>query len=81
MIEEKGPEEYFDVEDFEAEKLYLRDLRKLSTMSEEEEKELAERISRGDRDARQKMIESNLRLVVKIARKYAVAGVSVLDLI
>ena len=81
MIEEKEPVEYFEFEEFEAEKLYLRDLRKLSTMSEEEEKDLAERISRGDRDARRKMIESNLRLVVKIARKYTSAGVSVLDLI
>ncbi len=81
MIEEKEPVEYFEFEEFEAEKLYLRDLRKLSTMSEEEEKDLAERISRGDRDARRKMIESNLRLVVKIARKYTTAGVSVLDLI
>jgi RNA polymerase primary sigma factor len=81
LIEEKEPVEYSEFEDFEAEKLYLRDLRKLSTMSEEEEKDLAERISRGDRDARRKMIESNLRLVVKIARKYTTAGVSVLDLI
>jgi RNA polymerase primary sigma factor len=81
LTEEDQPAECFEVEDFEAEKLYLRDLRKLSTMSEEEEKELAARISRGDHDARRKMIESNLRLVVKIARKYASAGVSVLDLI
>ncbi len=81
LTEEEQPMESFEVDDFEAEKLYLRDLRKLSTMSEEEEKELAERISRGDRDARQKMIEANLRLVVKIARKYITAGVSVLDLI
>ena len=81
LTEEDQPVECFEVEDFEAEKLYLRDLRKLSTMSEEEEKELAARISRGDHDARRKMIESNLRLVVKIARKYASAGVSVLDLI
>ena len=81
MIEEKELEEYPEFEDFEAERLYLRDLRKLSTMSEEEEKDLAERISRGDLVARRKMIESNLRLVVKIARKYTTAGVSVLDLI
>ena len=73
--------ECFELDDFEAEKLYLRDLRKLSTMSEEEEKELAERISRGDREARQKMIEANLRLVVKIARKHVTPGISMLDLI
>jgi RNA polymerase primary sigma factor len=81
LTDEEQPMEWLEDEDFEAEKLYLKDLRKLSTMSEEEEKELAERISRGDHDARRKMIESNLRLVVKIARKYAAAGVSVLDLI
>ncbi len=73
--------ECFELDDFEAEKLYLRDLRKLSTMSEKEEKELAERISRGDREARQKMIEANLRLVVKIARKHMSPGISMLDLI
>src|SRR5271157_4757545 len=75
------PKECFELDDFEAEKFYLRDLRKLSTMSEKEEKELAERISRGDREARQKMIEANLRLVVKIARKHVTPGISMLDLI
>jgi len=75
------PKECFELDDFEAEKLYLRDLRKLTTMSEKEEKELAERISRGDREARQKMIEANLRLVVKIARKHITPGISMLDLI
>jgi len=72
---------YLEYEDFQAERLYLRDLRKLSTMSREQEKELAKKISLGDREARQQMIEANLRLVVKIARKYMSAGVSVLDLI
>jgi RNA polymerase primary sigma factor len=72
---------YPGYEDFQAERLYLRDLRKLSTMSKEQEKELAKKISLGDREARQQMIEANLRLVVKIARKYISAGVSVLDLI
>jgi len=81
LTEEKESVNYFEEDDFEAERLYLRDLRKLSTMSEEEEKELAERISRGDRDARRKMIETNLRLVVKIARRYVTPGVSILDLI
>ncbi|HVN24392.1 MAG TPA: sigma-70 family RNA polymerase sigma factor [Syntrophorhabdales bacterium] len=81
LTEERESVDYFEEDDFEAERLYLRDLRKLSTMSEEEEKELAERISRGDRDARRKMIETNLRLVVKIARRYVTPGVSILDLI
>ena len=73
--------EYPNYEDFQAERLYLRDLRKLSTMSKEQERELATKISLGNREARQRMIEANLRLVVKIARKYISAGVSVLDLI
>jgi RNA polymerase primary sigma factor len=73
--------EYLGYEDFQAERLYLRDLRKLSTMNKEQEKELAKEISLGNREARQQMIEANLRLVVKIARKYVSAGVTVLDLI
>ena len=73
--------DYLDNEDFQAEKLYLKDLRKFSTMNKEQEKELAKRISLGDREARQQMIQANLRLVVKIARKYLSTGVSVLDLI
>jgi RNA polymerase primary sigma factor len=81
LKDQNEPSEFYDAENLEAEKLYLRDLRKLSTMSETEEKDLAERISRGDHEARKKMIETNLRLVVKIARKYATSGVSMLDLI
>ena len=73
--------DYLDNEDFQAEKLYLKDLRKFSTMNKEQEKELAKRISLGDREARLQMIQANLRLVVKIARKYLSTGVSVLDLI
>jgi RNA polymerase primary sigma factor len=47
----------------------------------EEEKEYARRIAKGDPVARRKMIEANLRLVVKIARKYMHQGISHLDLI
>ncbi len=81
LNEEKEAAAYTETDDLEPEKLYLRDLRKLSTMSEEQEKELATRIAAGDRDARRQMIEANLRLVVKIARKYATPDVSILDLI
>lgn len=81
MSSQNETTDYLDNEEFQAEKLYLKDLRKFSTMNREQERELAKRISLGDREARQQMIEANLRLVVKIARKYFSTGVSVLDLI
>jgi RNA polymerase primary sigma factor len=68
-------------EEFKAEKLYMKDLRKLPILTMEEEREYARRIAQGDPDARRKMIEANLRLVVKIARKYMHQGISHLDLI
>ncbi len=68
-------------EEFKAEKLYMKDLRKLPVITVEEEKEYARRIAQGDPVARRKMIEANLRLVVKIARKYMHQGISHLDLI
>jgi len=63
------------------ERLYMRDLRKLPIISFEEEKAYATRIAQGDPEARRKLIEANLRLVVKIARKYTNQGISILDLI
>jgi RNA polymerase primary sigma factor len=68
-------------EEFKAERLYEKDLKKLPIITQEEEREFAKRISMGDLDARRKMIEANLRLVVKIAKKYANQGVPNLDLI
>ncbi len=68
-------------EDFRIEKLYMRDLMKLPVLNQENEKALAERVAKGDKEARKKMIEANLRLVVKIAKKYANQGLSSLDLI
>ncbi len=62
-------------------KLYLNDLKKSTLLSPEEEKTLAERIRRGDVEARTQMIESNLRLVVKIAKKYLYRGLPLSDLI
>ncbi len=63
------------------ERLYLKDLRKLPVITMEEERRYARRIAQGDTVARRKMIEANLRLVVKIARKYMHQGISHLDLI
>lgn len=82
LREEKEQTEFSAYEEFQVEKLYMKELKKLPVMSIEEEIEYAGRVlQKGDREARRKLIESNLRLVVKIARKYANHGVSTLDLI
>jgi len=62
-------------------RLYLKDIKKLPLLTAKEEIDLAERIKKGDKAARQKMIQSNLRLVINIAKKYSHLGVSMLDLI
>ncbi len=62
-------------------RLYLKDIKKLPLLTAEEEIDLAERIKKGDKHARAKMIQSNLRLVINIAKKYSHFGVSMLDLI
>lgn len=79
--EEKTSTESYESGDIEAERLYLRDLRKLSIITMEEERSYAELIAKGDMEARRKLIEANLRLVVKIARRYMNQGLSTLDLI
>ena len=70
-------DEYFD----DAIKLYLRDIQKTKLLTAEDERELANRITAGDKAARDRMIESNLRLVVKIAKRYINRGLPFLDLI
>jgi RNA polymerase primary sigma factor len=62
-------------------KIYLRDIQRTPLLTAESEKELARKVEHGDRDARNKMIESNLRLVVKIAKRYINRGLPFLDLI
>jgi len=62
-------------------KLYLRDIQKTKLLTADDERELANRISAGDKAARDRMIESNLRLVVKIAKRYMNRGLPFLDLI
>ncbi len=61
--------------------LYLRDIRKTRLLTAQEEVELALRIEEGDDAARRRMIESNLRLVVKIAKRYVNRGLAFLDLV
>jgi RNA polymerase primary sigma factor len=61
--------------------LFLRDIGKVRLLTASEEVDLAKRIWRGDVDAKQKMVESNLRLVVSIAKNYRNQGLPFLDLI
>jgi RNA polymerase nonessential primary-like sigma factor len=65
----------------DATRIYLNDIGISPLLSADEEKQLARRAQRGEEDARQRMIESNLRLVVKIARRYINRGLPLLDLI
>ena len=61
--------------------LFLKDIGKVRLLTAQEEVDLAKRIERGDLDAKQKMVESNLRLVVSIAKNYRNQGLPFLDLI
>ncbi|HTI15650.1 MAG TPA: sigma-70 family RNA polymerase sigma factor [Dictyobacter sp.] len=60
---------------------YLRDIRGLGLLTHEEEIDLARRAAAGESLARRKLIESNLRLVIAIARRYTSTGVPLIDLI
>lgn len=60
---------------------YFNRIRKIPLLTFEEELELSRKIQRGDELAKQKLIEANLRLVVKIARAYMTGDVSLLDLV
>ena len=62
-------------------RMYLREIGKIPLLSFEEELDLAKRVLDGDEEAKQKLAESNLRLVVSIAKKYVGRGMLFLDLI
>lgn len=62
-------------------RMYLREIGKIPLLNYEEEIELAEKVLNGDEEAKQKLAESNLRLVVSIAKKYVGRGMLLLDLI
>src|SRR5437870_1634038 len=62
-------------------KLYLREIGQVKLLTPQEEIELAAKIKKGDKKAREQMIKANLRLVVKIARDYEGIGLPLLDLI
>ena len=62
-------------------RMYLREIGKISLLTYDEELELANKVLEGDEEAKQKLAESNLRLVVSIAKKYVGRGMLFLDLI
>jgi RNA polymerase primary sigma factor len=62
-------------------RLYLREIGKIPLLNAEEELALAQRVVQGDKDAKDKMAEANMRLVVSIAKRYVGRGLDLLDLI
>ncbi len=62
-------------------RMYLKEIGQVKLLSAEEEVELAQRVNEGDQEAKNKLTEANLRLVVSIAKKYSGRGLHILDLI
>ena len=62
-------------------RMYLKEIGQIKLLTAEEEVDLAQRVSEGDQDAKNKLTEANLRLVVSIAKKYSGRGLHILDLI
>ena len=62
-------------------RLYLKEVARIPLLTADEEKELGRRVQSGDTAALQKLVESNLRFVIKISKKYRGFGLSFLDLI
>ncbi len=87
-LDEQIPEDLNDAEAFAEEtattdpvRMYLKEIGKIPLLSSEEEMELAKRISEGDENAKKRMVEANLRLVVSVAKHYLGRGMQLLDLI
>lgn len=85
--EEDTPEDvlnsgqYFDDISDDSVRLHLREIGKIPLLSADEELELAQRVVAGDKRAKDKMAEANMRLVVSIAKRYSGRGLDFLDLI
>ena len=62
-------------------RMYLKEIGQVKLLTADEEVELAKRVAEGDQDAKNKLTEANLRLVVSIAKKYSGRGLHILDLI
>jgi len=73
--------EYFDDVSDDSVRLYLREIGKIPLLSAEEELALAQKVVAGDKKAKDKMAEANMRLVVSIAKRYSGRGLDFLDLI
>ena len=70
-----------DVKVNDSVKIYLREIGKVPLLNAQQETELAKRIAAGDEEAKQDLIQANLRLVIAIAKRYAGRGMPFLDLI
>ena len=87
LMDEDTPEDvlnanqYFDDISDDSVRLHLREIGKIPLLSAEEELELAQRVKDGDKKAKDKMAEANMRLVVSIAKRYSGRGLDFLDLI
>lgn len=73
--------EYFDDVSDDSVRLYLREIGKIPLLNAEEELALAQKVVAGDKRAKDKMAEANMRLVVSIAKRYSGRGLDFLDLI
>lgn len=73
--------QYFDDISDDSVRLYLREIGKIPLLNAEEELELAQKVVAGDKRAKDKMAEANMRLVVSIAKRYSGRGLDFLDLI
>jgi RNA polymerase sigma factor RpoS len=80
-VEEEEPASVYPDEAQDAIKLYLKEIRVSSLLNFEEEQELAKRVETGDEEARARMIEANLRLVVNIGKRYINRGLPFSDII
>ncbi len=79
MVDPKELAESYSIDD--PVRMYLKEIGKVNLLTPEEEVDLAVRMSQGDEDAKQRLAEANLRLVVSIAKRYVGRGMQFLDLI
>lgn len=81
IVADANDQTYLDDIADDSVRLYLREIGKIPLLSAEEELALAKRVVDGDKDAKDKMAEANMRLVVSIAKRYVGRGLDLLDLI